>query len=129
MAASPVYFRIAKTMFWGYWVALFTLTHIPVVPKLVVYPGDKVAHLMAYALLMLMAVLSNSWPDMSRSQQAWRWSGILALYAGADELTQPIVGRSAERMDFLADVAGLVAMAVLISAVVTMNARLRMNRR
>ncbi len=96
---------------WGvYWLALFGVMHtpIPVGRRLPVHFLDKVAHATAYAIL---ATLCAWWALRSgtRLRPVWffKWIVIFAVYAVADELLQPYFNRSAEFLDWLADVLGV----------------------
>lgn len=90
-----------------YWIALFLATHLPVEAVLAeLPPSDKQLHFWSFALL------GCGLPVLADPQSRFRWSrgallfGILAVYAAVDELLQIPVGRSAEFLDWLADVAG-----------------------
>ncbi|MDR9395267.1 VanZ family protein [Roseovarius sp. SYSU LYC5161] len=62
--------------------------------------GDKTAHFLAFALLVLPAGLG--WP-----RQAVWLAAAAVLYGTVIEIVQPAVGRSAEWGDLLADTAGI----------------------
>ena len=99
----------------AYWVALFTLTHLPKVPASGKRVQDKLAHFLAYGVLagVLYLVL---WASQSpRKRAAYFVITVTLLYGAMDEITQPIVGRSCELNDWLADAAG-VALAVGVFA-------------
>lgn len=101
--------------FWGsllavYWVALFTLTHLPSNPVLthVVTVKDKSAHTIAFGLLAaLLAFVVCLVRRRFGIREAVACGVGLALYAGFDELTQPIVGRSCDIYDWAADLIGI----------------------
>ncbi|MCA2010048.1 VanZ family protein [Cereibacter sphaeroides] len=67
---------------------------------------DKVYHFIAFATLIFPLILTDS--------RRWSWAvpGAI-LYGGLIELIQPSVGRSAEWLDFGADIAGVLAGAAL----------------
>ena len=100
----------------GYWVFLFIMTHLP--PRKVPDIGvnDKIEHLGAYGLLAGGLFLSI-WATSPRTFKATWLTPIIALAYGAlDEITQaiPIVGRSCELNDWLADALGtIIAVAIL----------------
>lgn len=71
---------------------------------------DKLAHLGAFALLVLPAAVGA--PRLLPVIAAWA-----ILFGGAIELVQPWVGRSREGMDWLAD-AGGVGVAVMAGGVI-----------
>jgi hypothetical protein len=100
-----------------YWPFLFWLTHIPV-PALARQSGmsDKSMHVLAYFALAFLVWFAISPYEKVRWGKAKVWLVIVAvvLYGVADELMQGRVGRSADVMDFMADLFGvLLAMGVL----------------
>jgi VanZ family protein len=92
--------RIATAI---YWITIFALTHVPVtIPKR--GPGDKTIHFVVYAILGVLLWLSIK----PRRWMIPAMVGMLMVYGAIDELTQPLVGRSCEFNDWLADSAGAV---------------------
>jgi VanZ family protein len=91
-----------------YWIALFVGTHVPVdrVPS-AVGSADKIAHLGAFAVLAFL--FATTWQlsagHLMTRHLVWCWI-VIAVYGGFEEITQPIVGRIASVVDWLADVAG-----------------------
>jgi VanZ family protein len=100
LAAMFRAFRIALPV---YWLLLATATHYPQVQ----IPGevphsDKLLHFAAFGALAFL------FSQVVRARV--RTSGaILIAYAALDEWSQQFVGRSTELMDFIANVAGVVA--------------------
>ena len=97
--------------FVGYWVTLATLTHLPKLPHAasaaLVY--DKIVHAVAFGILAALAWWA--WPPTEPGQAVRRaamWFVILAVYAAADELLQPLTGRSCELADWIADIVGII---------------------
>ncbi|UCG15819.1 MAG: VanZ family protein [Phycisphaerales bacterium] len=107
------------TLLWlGAWVGLFIITHIPV-PAGTPIPrgGDKVLHFVAYFVLTMLGGRAALGRGRSITV-AWAvvWAVIYAAYGAADELIQPLVGRTLAMGDWLADVGGVVAaMAILLT--------------
>ena len=72
-------------------------------------PGDKTLHLIAYTLL------GGAVAAAVASRGGWNWRSAatvfvaLALFAAADEITQPLFGRFADILDWAYDELGLVA--------------------
>jgi VanZ family protein len=102
--------------FWGlvaYWLALFVATHWP--REIPVSGGisDKILHFTAYAILAALLGVEVWW----RGHPLWiAYSAIflgLAIFGAFDELTQPLVNRSADWLDWYADVAGILSGLVL----------------
>lgn len=76
---------------------------------------DKIFHVTAYAVLawLCVAVLATGSADPSRVR-LWqppyrRWLWALMLLGLADELTQPLTGRTASIWDYLCDLMGICA--------------------
>jgi VanZ family protein len=95
----------------AYWIALFGATHIPRLPLPTHYNlTDKVCHFVAFAILTFLAHLA--WANRRRGVQPVSWRDlcavllVVAAYGMVDEATQPLVGRSREFLDWLADVTG-----------------------
>jgi hypothetical protein len=92
-----------------YWVALTLLTLL-FVTALSLWPldtlppvpgGDKLHHLIAYAVLMFPAALSRP--------KKWMWlAAAFVAYSGVIELVQPYVNRHGEWLDMAANTAGIV---------------------
>ncbi len=90
-----------------FWLAVFAATHMPVqhLPHSGV-SNDKLQHLLAYAVLggLLTSALATLRP--------WSWRLVLwaiaiaGAYGVLDELTQLLVGRTADPKDWIADVIG-----------------------
>lgn len=94
----------------AYWLFLFVMTHIPN-PDL---PGprnsDKWAHVGSYAALAFLY-----WRFAEAVRQAplsprfvWRAAAVLLAFAALDELTQGMVGRGSDPLDWVADAGGVV---------------------
>ena len=92
-----------------WWTAQFIATHTPL-PGDFPHHSDKLAHIAVYTMLGL---LLTTWLYCRRQQQAWQsvlaTLVIVSLYAIADEVTQPFVGRDASVGDVLADLVGILA--------------------
>jgi VanZ family protein len=101
--------RILTVVLTVYWLAMFVATHIPQVPQDLPMPGgDKGMHFAAYAILALIVSMR------CKLGAAWCWKAaaqifaVIAIYGIFDELTQIPVGRHADVLDWLADIAGTV---------------------
>ncbi len=100
--------RLWLALFAGYLLALFTGTHLP--PGVVSLPGDqsdKVLHFSAYAgLAWLLAMAWESSTGQLNGRHLWfAWLAIVS-FAAIDEVTQLLVHRDADPLDWLADAAG-----------------------
>lgn len=86
-------------------IAYATLSPMPIAAQRT--PGlDKVAHFVAFALLIFPVIVTDT--------RRWAWAVPLAiLFGGVIELVQPSVGRSAEWLDWGADISGVLAGAAL----------------
>lgn len=101
-----------------YWPLTFLATHLPV--RGLRSSGmnlDKVFHFGSFGILGFLLTgelaLRNSWH--------WKWAGvailICAVYGVLDELTQIPVGRTADPWDWLADVLGATAGAIVAGSI------------
>lgn len=92
-----------------YWTSLFVATHVPIPKGMLRNGGDKVAHFLTYGFLsaLMMAVRA--------SQGSFGWKSVMARffliigYGAFDELTQLLVRRHADLIDWSADVVGTAA--------------------
>lgn len=93
----------------GYAAVLVAATHYPTPEDFlgVNPPSDKLLHFTAYAILGGLAAAAV----LSRRRLGWQAAFFLAaglaLFAMLDEITQPICGRAAEPLDWVADMAGI----------------------
>ena len=91
-----------------YWALLFVGTHLPPDDVPEIEASDKTLHFLAYAGLAFLTAASSA---ILTSRLGLRWVitiVLLAGYAALDEFTQPLVGRTAEMADWLADLTGVV---------------------
>lgn len=107
--------RILWTLTVTYWVALFTLTHVPPAHLPQGPGGDKAMHFLAYFALAFLvgSTFYLAFPARVRLMPL----AVIVLAAGYgafDELTQPLVGRFAEWGDWYADCAGAAAAAAVL---------------
>lgn len=100
-----------RRLLWGvliaYWLTLFTSTHAPIDPKLIVPGKDKTLHIMGYSGLGVLFGLVFGTSTLHRFAFL-RALAILAIYAVFDELTQLLVGRHCDLYDWFADCGGIV---------------------
>jgi VanZ family protein len=100
--------------------ALLWATHAPRIshPNVILgpIPSDKTLHFAAYAILgILTALKALSFGRTGVRVILWLTVG-LAVFACADEITQPMCGRAAEALDWVADMAGAVTAVGLLLA-------------
>ena len=122
-------FRVSPLLLAAYWIALFVATHVPQeqLPKEPIFPyADKLAHLIAYALLAIVAAAAWTWRRRLHSREFAILFAGLAGYAVVDELLQllPSVRRRADPLDWLADAVGT-AVGLAVFAAVASAARRR----
>jgi VanZ family protein len=104
----------------AYWLAIFCVTHYPnaqqITPTFLVDTmADKVFHGTAFAGLAMLVAQTiaahrvTRFDDRERAttSAALAASALTPLYAAADELTQPLVGRSCEASDLVYDLVGV----------------------
>lgn len=88
------------------------------------YLSDKAFHFLGYMGLMFLVLLTATQPlektdpelRFKTAKRVLTWSTVVILYAIADELTQPIFGRSCDIIDFIADAMGISVGQVVFSA-------------
>lgn len=106
----------------GYWASIFLLTHWPDLDRLgegsrwLLSNTDKLVHASFYATWVALWwwVLKASGRHAGRATAVWLFVGA-AAYATFDELTQGIVGRQPDVMDFACDVAAAFATLVVLN--------------
>lgn len=89
---------------------LVVLTHLPPAGLPPVAGGDKLHHVTGYALLSLVWALACG---VRGPRGAALVVAVGALFGAADELTQPLVGRVCDPLDWTADVTGAAVGATL----------------
>ncbi|MBN2446183.1 MAG: VanZ family protein [Phycisphaerae bacterium] len=97
-----------RRMLPAYWIFLFCSTHFPHLSLHGEVPGgDKTAHLVAFAILALVLWLfAETLHRPPTRALVWKLAVIIAAYAAFDEITQPVVGRSADFADWGMDMLG-----------------------
>ncbi len=110
-------FRLGCVVLAVYWLAIFTGTHWPTMPQVLVGMNDKTKHFGAFFGLALMLCYVTNGEHVVR-----RFGAILllgAVYGAIDELTQSLVpGRMTDLYDWLADISGT---ATAIAVYITMR--------
>ena len=113
--------RAVRVVLWvlcaAYWVALFTLTHLPRVPVVGEPVPDKLAHFLAYGVLAGVLYLAKWASGSPAKRSAYFVLTVSLLYGAMDEITQPLVGRSCELYDWLADAAGAIIVVGVFASV------------
>jgi VanZ family protein len=109
-------FRLAALILSLYWLAIFTGTHLPRLPRALPRIDDKTCHFLAYfglATLMCYSVRSSRWLRRLTAVAA-----TAMVYAAIDEFSQRwIPRRSPDLWDFAADVAGICTAIILYMVV------------
>ncbi len=113
---SLVSVRLAAVILCVYWLAIFTGTHLPRLPRSLVRIDDKAAHFLAYFGLTMLMCYSGQSTHWLRRFAIIGATGM--IYAGIDEFTQRwIPRRSPDLWDFAADVIGVwAAITVYVAA-------------
>lgn len=103
--------RVLAAVTAAYTLVLVLATHYPRPEELLGPnpPSDKTLHVIAYGLLGLFVAATLA----AAGRWSWASAGVLlvalAAFAALDEVTQPFFGRTAEPLDWISDVVGLVA--------------------
>lgn len=99
-----------------YWPVLFVSTHIPRPPHLQIYGRDVTLHFSAYMILTLLYWLARYGkirPSL-RQRKLYLTVLLIAGYGALDELSQGLVHRNCDIIDWFSDMSGcLAALAVL----------------
>jgi VanZ family protein len=109
----------------GYWLALVAGTHMPHPPRVIhEFDGvDKLLHAMAYmGLAFMTAGTIRLWRRLSLGQLLGI-AVLLALFAVADEWTQPLFSRDCDVFDWLADLAGIASGLTLLTGLAALLRR------
>jgi len=105
-----------------YWLILFSATTLPAASMPSFGVVDKVNHLLAYfilAILLFLTLLFQQKILLSKNKVAGYALIICSLYGMLDEVHQIFIpGRSAEFLDFLADVCGALLGVLLMNHLV-----------
>jgi len=98
--------RLAPVLLSGYWVLIFTGTHMPTVPMPEIKNLDKVQHFLAFlGLAFLLAWSIPGRGNYPRVKMTFAFV-IAVCYGVFDEITQQWVGRTTDILDFAADACG-----------------------
>lgn len=99
-----------------YWIVLFCATHYQKPPGLLPIPqSDKVAHFVAFALLAFFFwKYAESRGRRLTAGFAWITLAVLSAYAALDEYLQRFVNRYVSLTDWIADVAGIVVVLLVL---------------
>ncbi len=115
--------RTAGWMLATAWAAALVATHVPLSGVGPMRTSDKVLHVIGYMGLGGLFWLTRRLHGRSIARRGLVVLPVLMLYGALDELTQPRFGRSADIIDWLADVTGI-AMAVIVCELATAAARM-----
>jgi VanZ family protein len=112
--------RLVAWALGAYWLALFSGTHYPKPPEVVLGANDKVLHFSGYlGLAFLLVALRQVSMPLDRRKLAIIVATAVALasaYGVFDEITQIPVGRDCSLLDWVADTSGAVVGALLAAA-------------
>ena len=99
--------RVASLCLFGYWLVLFTATHLPSHSMPKVAFSDKIQHAIAYAGLGFL--LAWAIPKQATWQRHLTLTFCVGvIYAALDEITQKFIpGRHCDWWDFVADAVGV----------------------
>ena len=99
--------RISRFVVSVYWLAIFIASHVPLAPKETETHGDKLFHFGAFAVLAyLIAWYQGQLGAITRASYLVIFA-VVAIYGAFDEWSQTLVqGRSAELLDWIADIVG-----------------------
>ena len=122
VAAATRHRRLLWAITIGYWLILFTLTHLPPSRLPETHVSDKLEHFTAYGLLAGWLTLAMASERRSALLTAGIVLAIVLVYGAADELTQPFTHRTCDIHDWYTDAIGA-ALAVAIVTIARILAR------
>lgn len=105
------------------WLAAFAATHVSgeSIPET---PGGPAAmHLLGYFVLTVLLTATLSAYRVRRGRRILLTAIVMPVYGALDEWTQSFVGRDADVVDCLVDVAGAVAAMIIVELVLAARAR------
>ncbi len=118
----PRHPRVLAGLFAAYWIAIFTLTHIPM-PEVEGVPQntDKFVHFVFYGgFVWCLSLWLSAWNDWN-AKLALLILAAAAVYAALDEVLQiPIESRTGDVWDFAMDVVGA-SLALMLFSLVRMK--------
>lgn len=100
-----------RRAFPAYWLFLATTTHLPklTLPQIAPPNSDKVIHAASYALLAWLGwQFAATFRPRPSGWLVWQLGALFVGYAALDELTQPLVNRHGDVVDWLCDATGVV---------------------
>lgn len=101
---------------------IFVLSSIPAhsIPSFEILSQDKLLHLLVYFILtglLYVAILHQTrFPSLARRPELWA-ALIAIIYGATDEVHQSFTGRSADVLDWVADLAGALLLLAIVSLV------------
>ena len=105
------------------WAAtIFIASSIPAysIPNLSIFSHDKLLHLLVYfiftGLLYVALIHQTRFPLLARRPDLWA-ALIAGVYGVTDEVHQSFVGRSADVLDLVADLAGALLLVAVVTAI------------
>ncbi len=108
------------------WVFAFVVTHIPAERVPPIGLKDTSLHLLGFLALGAMGLLTLLAYRVGKGRRITLVISLAAIYAGVDEITQPLVGRADSLQDWIADLAGAILAVLLFElTVVAISARRR----
>jgi len=105
------------------WAGAFVATHVPASGLTGLHGSDTQMHLLGYMGLAGLFWLLRRLQSHSVARRGPVVLAVLMVYGVLDELTQPLVGRSAGMLDWLADATGI-ALAVILCELAAAAVRL-----
>jgi len=115
--------RLALLVCGGLWSAALVVTHLPRSSLRTIPANDKVLHGVGYFVLACALAVTLLLHGHAFRRRAVAVSIAAAAYGAFDELTQPLFGRSASWVDWLADMVGAAVAVIVFEAVLSMRAR------
>lgn len=104
--------RWLRLAFWAAIAITFVVATLPKPIELPGQPSDKIQHILAFAFLAALGAAAYA------RTTAWKLIAALAVFGGLIELTQmvPALHRDAEVLDWIADIAAVIVVLLVVRA-------------
>jgi VanZ family protein len=124
MSVLPAQERRLRWLVWSltaaYAICLLIMTHLPPARVPRVRVTDEVLHFVTYVILAMLLLWSLRYVRSMRASGVWVILAVM-IFGAIDEITQPLVGRTASVNDWLSDAAGAVTGVAVVLAMTALR--------
>ena len=126
--SSPLSSRVRNRMLMlcaFIWICAFTATHLPRGAVDQSHLSDKWLHTIGYFVIVAILLATLVVRGMPRRRRVLAVLVAVPLYAAFDEISQPLVGRSASIYDWIMDLCGALLAIAAVESFLVLRRRLR----